>query len=83
MATTKIVNPEDILIGQENLHLIEEHISKKLSSFELEVLSLYLDGHNYIDISQGLDKSLKSIDNALQRIKHKIEVILEDENVLT
>lgn len=83
MATTKIVNPEDILIGQENLHLIEEYISKKLSSFESEVLTLYLEGKNYTDISQVLAKPLKSIDNALQRIKHKIEEILEDEKVLT
>lgn len=83
MATTKIVNPEDILIGQENLHLIEEHISKKLSSFELKVLTLYLEGKNYTDIAEFLDKPLKSIDNALQRIKHKIEEILENKNVLT
>jgi len=83
MATTKIVNPEDILIGQENLHLIEDHISKKLSSFELKVLTLYLEGKNYTDIAEILDKPLKSIDNALQRIKHKIEEILEDKNVLT
>lgn len=45
---------------------------KKLSGFENQVLELYLDGLSYIEISETMNKSLKSIDNALQRIKKKL-----------
>lgn len=76
MATTKIVNPEDIFIGQENVQDIEDIISKKLSKLEKQVLSLYLQGKNYQDIANELDKSHKSIDNALQRVKHKLEELI-------
>ena len=53
-------------------------ISKILSGFENQVLELYLDGLSYVEISEKMDKSLKSIDNALQRIKKK----LMDSNML-
>lgn len=77
MATTKIVNPEDIFIVQENVQDIEEMISKKLSKLEKEVLSLYLQGKSYQDIAHEMDKPHKSIDNALQRVKHKLEELIQ------
>lgn len=76
MATSKIVNPEEIFIGQENVHNIEEIISKKLSKLEKKVLFLYLEGKSYQDIGAEMDKPLKSIDNALQRVKHKLEELI-------
>lgn len=76
MATSKIVNPEEIFIGQENVHNIEEIISKKLSKLEKKVLFLYLEGKSYQDIASEMDKPLKSIDNALQRVKHKLEELI-------
>lgn len=76
IASSKIVNPEEIFIGQENLQNIESTISKKLSKLERKVLLLYLEGKSYQDISERLKKPIKSIDNALQRVKHKLEEIL-------
>jgi len=51
---------------------MEEKIRKQLSTFENEVLTLYLDGNNYQQIGEKMNKSSKSIDNALQRIKGKV-----------
>ncbi len=69
-------DPESILINRENLDGIEYKISQALSKFELEVLMLYLDGCSYQEISASVQRDIKSVDNALQRIKKKIEVIL-------
>ncbi len=65
-------NPEEIFIIDESLREIKKEISKKLSSFENQVLELYLDGSSYVEISETMDKSIKSVDNALQRIKKKL-----------
>ena len=51
---------------------MEEKIRKQLSTFENEVLTLYLDGNTYQQIGEKMNKSSKSIDNALQRIKGKV-----------
>lgn len=69
---SSVSNPEEIFIIDENLREIKNVISKKLSSFENDVLELYLDGLSYVEISETMDKSIKSIDNALQRIKKKL-----------
>lgn len=66
-------NPEAMVIDQENVRLIRAQIEARLSKFENQVLALYLDGADYIRIAQILDKSPKSIDNALQRIRTKIK----------
>lgn len=65
-------NPEDIVITKEHFESVEEKMFKVLSKFERKVLSLYLDGKGYTEIAKQLDKSEKSIDNALQRIKRKV-----------
>lgn len=67
-----ISNPEDILIDRERVGKIEEHIRNHLSSFEQNVVNLYIDGLNYNQIAQQLGRTPKSIDNALQRIKKKL-----------
>ena len=58
---------------------MEEKIRKQLSTFENEVLTLYLDGNNYIQIAQLMNKSPKSIDNALQRIRQKVKQMKQEE----
>ncbi len=68
----KNTNPEDIVISKEHFSSLEEKMFKILSKFERKVLSLYLDGNGYTEIAKQLDKSEKSIDNALQRIKRKV-----------
>lgn len=70
-------NPESMIISRENLNHIEENLSKILSKFELKVLSLYLSGKSYAEISEIIGKGEKSVDNALQRVKKKIEKFLD------
>jgi len=81
MPSKKVINPEEVLIGEENLHIIENELVKRLSKFESKVLKYYVEGNNYVEIAKIMDKPVKSIDNALQRIKKKVEQILIDKNV--
>ena len=64
--------PDEVVVENENLEQIKKEIISKLSNFELKVLSLYLKGYTYTQIAQKMDLSNKSIDNALTRIKHKL-----------
>lgn len=70
-------NPESIIIDQENTVHMEKNIRQQLSKFENQVLEMYLDGDNYLEIAEQLGKSPKSIDNALQRIRNKVREYLE------
>ncbi|MCI8484813.1 MAG: RNA polymerase sporulation sigma factor SigH [Lachnospiraceae bacterium] len=70
------LNPEQLLIDQENVRAIQEKMRESLSSLERQVLSLYLQGLSYRQISEVLEKDLKTIDNALQRIRGKFAKIL-------
>ena len=71
-------NPEELLISQEDLQGIHQKIDEVLSSLEQEVLAAYLDGKSYQEIADMLGRHVKSIDNALQRVKRKLEKYLED-----
>lgn len=71
-------NPEDMIINQENLGNIHQKINEVLSGLEQEVLSAYLDGKSYQEIAEALGRHVKSIDNALQRVKRKLEKYLEE-----
>lgn len=71
-------NPEELLISQEDLRGIHEKIDEVLSGLEQEVLAAYLDGKSYQEIADMLGRHVKSIDNALQRVKRKLEKYLED-----
>lgn len=65
-------NPEDMIIHQEDLKLLRQHMKESLSDFEWEVLNAHTQGQNYHEIAKRMEKSVKSIDNALQRIKRKL-----------
>lgn len=65
-------NPEDLFLDKERVHEIEQAMEEELSSFEKEVLDLYLTGMRYTDIARVLGRDEKSTDNALQRIKNKL-----------
>ena len=80
-SSDSLLNPETLLIGQENKHFLEDQMVKNLSSFETRVLVLYLQGRSYFEIAHVLDKPEKSIDNALQRVKKKLEKFLEEKNL--
>jgi len=73
----KVLDPEELLINREKLNNIEEKVMELLSDLERKVLALYLDGRSYQEISDELDRHVKSIDNALQRVKRKLERYLE------
>jgi len=74
----KIANPEELLIGQENLEFIEQRMGEILSNLECQVLSLYLQGKAYYEIAEEMNRDIKSIDNALQRVKKKLEKFLKN-----
>jgi len=74
-------DPEQLFIGKEEMTSIEGKINEVLSPFELEVLYAYLQGISYQEIAKVLNKDVKSVDNALQRIKKKIEKFLSDKKV--
>ena len=65
-------NPENLMIHQEALESLQSNIKESLSDLEWEVLMLHSQGRNYHEISKNTGKSIKSIDNALQRIKRKL-----------
>jgi RNA polymerase sporulation-specific sigma factor len=69
----KITNPEALIINQEKADDIELKIAELLSGLERRVLTLYMDGQSYVEISEELNTHVKSIDNALQRVKRKLE----------
>ena len=74
----RISDPEELIINRENLGNIHNKISEVLSSLEQEVLQAYLDGKSYQEIADALGRHVKSIDNALQRVKRKLEKYLEE-----
>lgn len=73
----KISDPEELMISKEQMNYIETKIEEVLSSLELEVLNSYLEGKSYQEIACDLERHSKSIDNALQRVKRKLEKYLD------
>lgn len=81
LTATKITDPEELIISREELVSIESKIGEILSDLELEVLMSYLQGKSYQEIAVDLDRHVKSIDNALQRVKRKLEKYLEIKDI--
>jgi len=81
LTATKITDPEELIISREELVSIESKIGEILSDLELEVLMSYLQGKSYQEIACDLDRHVKSIDNALQRVKRKLEKYLEIKDI--
>jgi RNA polymerase sporulation-specific sigma factor len=74
----RISDPEELIINMENVGNIRTKINEVLSSLEQQVLNAYLDGKSYQEIAEALGRHVKSIDNALQRVKRKLEKNLEE-----
>ena len=70
-------NPEELFIDKERMLMLVHDLNERLSDMERRVLHLHLQGEDYRAIAELLDKSPKSIDNALQRIRQKMRTILE------
>lgn len=78
IAEKESFNPEEIMITKEHFSFMLTKMAEVLSKFEWRVMNLFLDGKSYSEIAKKLDKSEKSIDNALQRIKKKVEKFLQN-----
>lgn len=76
LSGAKITDPEELVISREEVISIQNEIGEVLSELEMEVLMSYLDGKSYQEIACDLDRHAKSIDNALQRVKRKLEKCL-------
>ena len=74
---TKVSDPEELVINREEFGDIEEKMGEILSELEWRVLMAYLDGKSYQEIAVSLSRHVKSIDNALQRVKRKLERYLD------
>ena len=73
-------NPEELVIDKENLAVLEYTIESRLSSLEKEVVQYYMNGLSYVEIAELLGRSPKSVDNALQRIKSKLNQLFKELN---
>ncbi|MCC5467997.1 RNA polymerase sporulation sigma factor SigH [Pelosinus baikalensis] len=78
LSGSKISDPEELVISREEFIDIEEKMGEILSDLEWKVLMAYLDGKSYQEIAVELDRHVKSIDNALQRVKRKLERYLDN-----
>jgi len=74
---SKVADPEELIINREEFDDIEDKMGELLSSLEWKVLMSYLEGKSYQEIAEDLKRHVKSIDNALQRVKRKLERYLE------
>jgi RNA polymerase sporulation-specific sigma factor len=78
MASAQMSDPEELVINQETSEDIKSQLQKNLSDLESQVLLSYLEGKSYQEMARDLNRHTKSIDNALQRIKRKIEKNLSE-----
>jgi RNA polymerase sporulation-specific sigma factor len=69
----RATDPMELIIGKESMDSIEQKLFGLLTSLEREVLQSYVEGRSYEEIATNLNRRVKSIDNALQRVKRKIE----------
>jgi RNA polymerase sporulation-specific sigma factor len=80
---SRVSDPEEMIINREEFSGLEDKMSEILSDLERKVLMLYLDGRSYQEIAVDLDRHVKSIDNALQRVKRKLERYLEVRDIVS
>lgn len=81
LPTVAISDPADLVISAERIRALQAHFDEVLSDLETEVLRLYVEGKSYQEIAERLQRHVKSIDNALQRIKRKLEGHLRERAV--
>ena len=81
LSGTKITDPEEVFISHELSDDLRERIQENLSELESQVLLSYLEGKSYQEMAKELNRHVKSIDNALQRVKRKIEKTLGEKQI--
>lgn len=78
LSVARVSDPEEAVIDQESYSAMAKHLRDSLSPLERDTLALYLEGRSYSEIAQTLHRQPKAIDNALQRVKHKLEKLKEE-----
>ena len=78
IVSEKNKNPEQLVIDKESADVIEYTLVGHLSKMEREVLFYYMKDYNYNQIAAAVGKEVKSVDNAIQRIKKKLSQVLND-----
>ena len=78
MFKDSVLNPEELVIDKENTSMIEYELVRRLSDLEKSVLNLYMQDLKYVEIAKVLDREPKVVDNALTRIKTKLNQVLKD-----
>ena len=73
MSPARSSDPAELVISAEEIEALRESMSRNLTALEGDVLTLYMDGKSYEEIAGALGNHVKSIDNALQRIKRKLQ----------
>ncbi|MBE7056451.1 MAG: sigma-70 family RNA polymerase sigma factor [Ruminococcaceae bacterium] len=68
-----VPDPEVAVIEAESVQILDEGLKSCLSKMEYKVLVMFLEGKSYVEIAEGINKNIKSVDNALQRIRNKIK----------
>ena len=74
----KVLSPEQTVVGEAGKLDLWETLKKKLSPLEYKVMELYLSGLGYLEIAKKLDITPQSADNALQRVRHKTSLLLNE-----
>ena len=80
MLSSQSISPEQMMIEEEGKQEFFTRLEEKLSTMEKKVLYLYLEGDTYMQIAERMEKSPKSIDNTLQRIRGKVKLLKDDGN---
>ena len=81
LPVVSVSDPADLVISAERIRALQQHFDDVLSDLEAEVLRLYVDGKSYQEIAEMLQRHVKSIDNALQRIKRKLDSHLQARSI--
>ena len=71
-------DPIEAIVSAERIRALQAHVNEVLSDLEVEVLRLYVDGKSYVEIAEIVQRHTKAVDNALQRVKRKLDVHLKE-----
>ncbi|HKO18751.1 MAG TPA: RNA polymerase sporulation sigma factor SigH, partial [Acidobacteriaceae bacterium] len=73
LPATALLDPAEVVISAERLRELKRHVVESLSDLEVQVLRMHVEGKSYQEIAEALQRHVKAVDNALQRVKRKIE----------
>jgi RNA polymerase sporulation-specific sigma factor len=76
------VDPAEVVISAEEIEALRDSMRENLTELEGDVLRLYMDGKSYEEIAGVLGNHVKSIDNALQRIKRKVQRHIQERDTI-